>query len=333
GLLELHCLPGRADVAAMETEYAQSGCWAHFGHHTYFTGPEVRLLGEGTGRLFVVEQQLAPTLGIANVTWEPMELETMVPIEISLDGRTWTRVTNAQYLFLSVEQGLPTRQSIQVDFDGGDQPFRYLRAREPMSVTQGLSGYLDHSRFTIEAPVAATPAPGALTQGERSLSCQDDILEDIFSWHPCTFGFVHHWDAPSWFHTYPLGAAELDRVSGTVTAGYFRPDDPGICCAQTLPGVLDGDLWLQTSVDGVSWTTRHVFPSTYGLATSFDVALPATEAAFIRLVSAPHPGFYLHPALKHPEAYLVYSALELEGRFATGGTSTVTGPGAGPTGL
>lgn len=49
---------------------------------------------------------------------------------------------------------------------------------------------------------------------------------------------------------------------------------------------------------------------------TFTVDLEDHETRFLRLISDKHPGYWNHPALKHPEAYLLESSLTLTGTIA-----------------
>lgn len=315
--LKLHCKAGKGDVGSMSSSYVQQGCWAHLGMHRYVvsTNTTLRLHG-GSGRVKSVEQQLSPPSEPGDSSLLPPKVRTPIPIEVSEDGRTWTRITDVQYTFAFP---LDLRQAIEFTFDADGEEFRYLRIREPRSAAQGLSGYIDHSRLTVDVSVASTDAPANGTTAEtRTFRCQEDILEDVFAEHPCWYGGIDRWDAASWFHTYPIGDAEITRLRGTFQMAYFRPDDPGTCCGQSLLGVADGKALIQASDDGASWTTVAEVPTTYGEPTHFDVPLADSASAhFVRIVSDKHPGYWNHPALKHPEAYLVQSDLLVTGLFAT----------------
>jgi len=314
--LTLLCDSPDEDLRAMETSYLVEGCWGHLGHHTYFVGRDrVWHLYGGSGRAFVTEQQLAPPAEGYGVVPEGPAVVTPVVLEVSIDGRSWQTIQWAHYTFLSLAEGTPSPQNAYFDFTADGVAFRYLRMREPLSATQGLSGYIDFSTLDLQVqPGEAVEAPELAAEEGRGYTCAHDILEDVWEAHPCTFG-GHHWDAPSWFHTYGLGGeARLDRIAGVADLAYFRPDDPGTCCGQTEQGVLDGTMFVQTSLDGDAWDTVASVPVTYLVPVHFDVAgLGGKPAAFVRLVSAHHPGYFEDPALKHAEGYLLFSKLELSG--------------------
>lgn len=318
--LSLYCDDdGPAPFASMEASYIADGCWGHFGMHQYFVGRHtIYALQGGSGHAFVVEQQLSPPAEVGGVYTGPPQYNTTVPIETSLDGKAWTLAANAEYRFAGLQPGGTSfRQDLRFTFTAAGESFRFLRLREPLSAAQGLSGYLDFSELTLDVDVVG-PAP-ALTltpQTGVAKSCLSDILEDVWAAHPCSFGGVEHWDSPSWTHTYFLGDARLERVQGTAVLAYFRPDDLGTCCGQTLDGWIDGDAHVQTSLDGIAWDTLHTEFVTYGAPWLFDVdGLGGKEASFLRLVSAKHPGYWNHPALKHPEALLAYSDVSLSGQL------------------
>jgi len=301
----------------MESSYALEGCWAHVGHHHYFVGRDAVFALHGGGAVFfVVEQQLSPpTEGPAPGGGE---VRTPVPVEVSVDGRAWTRVADGPYRLVYAETSAEAliRQEVAVNFTAPDVPFRYLRVRQPLSSAEGLSGYVDASRFELDVTVVARVPPASLAPGERGLSCERDILEDVFPSHPCWFGGLNRWDAPSFFHTYPLGGlARLDRVSGVATLAYFRPDDR----SQLPPEKLGGHLLVEASEDGSRWTTIANVSVAYGTAQPFATDdLGGLPAAFVRLASDRHPRWGTEPPLKRPEAYLLESSLALGGLLPAG---------------
>lgn len=314
--LELDCSNPAADVRSMEHTYLEQGCWGHVGMHHYVVGGDTGYTLEGgSGRLFSVEQQLSPPVELAGVRDSPQVL-TAMPIEISMDGIAWTRVADAEYRFVGLESGgTALRQEILFTFTADGEPFRFIRVRQPLSAAQGLSGYLDASRMTLKVRDAGSvPAPVLTRQEDAPRSCAEGIMEAVWSAHPCWFGGINRWDTPSFFHTYPLGDARLDRVEATVLFAYFRPDDPGTCCGQTRSGMLEGPVLLQSSVDGENWDTIATADIDYGVPHTFAADdLGGLEARFLRLVADKHPGYWRHPALKRPEAYLLHSELALSG--------------------
>lgn len=317
-LLELHCRSDGADVRSMEHEYLEQGCWGHLGIHTYFVGQDaVYELKNGTGTAFSVEQQFSPPVEDFSVqsSWPPQIL-TPMPIETSMDGLQWTEVAQAEYRFVGfTEGGTSLRQEVVFEFqaDEGNE-FRFLRIRQPLSAGQGLSGYIDASEMTLlVTQVGPAPTPDLSEQENVHKSCLDDIMEAVWLAHPCWYGGINRWDSPSFFHTYPLGNATLERVEGTALFEYWRPEDPGTCCGQSLIGVLDGPVFLQSSTNGENWQELASFDATYGVPLEFSVELDGHDTSFLRLVSDKHPGYWNHPALKHPEAYLVHSELSLSG--------------------
>lgn len=315
--LELDCSNPSADVGSMEHTYLEQGCWGHVGIHHYFVGGDgAYTLHGGAGRLFSVEQQLSPPVEFAAPRTSPPQVVSSMPVEVSLDGITWTRVADAGYRFAGLESGgTATRQEILFTFTAAGEPFRFIRVRQPLSAAQGLSGYLDASRMTLEVGDAGlVPAPVVTRQENAARNCSEHIMEAVWAAHPCWFGGINRWDTPSFFHTYPLGDARLDRVEATVVFAYFRPEDPGTCCGQTRSGILDGPVLLQSSLDGEAWQTIATVEVGYGTPHTFAVdGLDGRESRFLRLVADKHPGYWNHPALKHPEAYLLHSELILTG--------------------
>lgn len=234
--LSLNCNNQNADVQSMEHEYLEKGCWGHLGMHTYFLGRDtVYDLQAGEGRVFSVEQQLSPPLEDPRLQTDPPQLFTPLPIETSLDGIEWTRVSEVDYKFIGLESGgTSSRQEIFFEFEADGQPFQYLRVRQPLSAAQGLSGYLDASRLAINV-TESDESPPALSQASTR-TCEKDIMEAVWDAHPCWFGGINRWDTPSFIHTYPLGDATLDRVEGTATFAYWRPEDPGTFAARAWAG-------------------------------------------------------------------------------------------------
>jgi hypothetical protein len=294
------------------------GCWGHGGMHQYFVGRDaVYALHSGSGHLFSVEQHDSVPTEPGEVGTDPPHVNTSLPVETSLDGLAWQLVTNAQYSFFRLG-GPPDRQDVYFSFTAGGEPFRFLRVRQPESAAQGLAGYLDFSMMDVNVTVVG-PAPDVPLSAQQGVarSCTEDILEDVFATHACFYGGLNHWDAPSFLHTYFLGDSRLDRVQGTAMLLFFRPWDPGGCCGEDVPlGMLDGALLVQTSVDGAAFDTVARVPVGYGTLAPFDApGLAGHPAKFVRLVAEKHPGFSQNAALKHPEAYLMYSDLTLDGEL------------------
>lgn len=316
--LELHCNDGRAPHASMIAAYLEQGCWGHVGMHTYFVAPGASYrLWNGSGTVRSVEQQFAPPTELGNLSGDPpTSIDSRLPVETSLDGRTWTEVGDVRYELVGL--GLDLRQDIAFTFEADGEPFRYIRVREPTSATQGLSGFLDRSTMTLNVSPVEADGRGPATVGDRTLTCEEDILEDVFADHPCWFGGIDRYDAPSWTHTYPIDdeahVANVTALEGSFSMAYWRPDDPGTCCGQTVLGMVDGVAYVQTSLDGVHWTTVADLDVTYGTETAFDVTLDdGLDARFVRVIGAKHPGYWAHPALKHPEGYLLDSTVTVTG--------------------
>jgi hypothetical protein len=297
-------------IGSMETDYRDNmlTCWFHNSIHQYFVGHDRTLnLYHGTGAVVSVEQQFSPG-GNLSVDTTPAGVTVPIHVELSMDGFSWAPVAQIEYRFVNVV-GVPTRQTINVDFDAQGAEFRYLRVRHTESLMQGLSGYLDHSFMRINVTDGSPVAAPTLAPATRSLSCTNDIMEDIFPTHPCWFGGLNRWDAPSWFHTYPLERAEVDSVRGNATFAYFRPDDPG----QTT-GVVAGTGFVYGSADSFDWTVVGSFPIVYGVESSFFFPnLGGVPVRFLRVASDKHPGWATDAALAHPEGYLLSSELVVTG--------------------
>jgi hypothetical protein len=291
---------GSDGIAAMENSYIVEGgggaCWGHLGHHTYALGGLFQVGPVTDGRVFSVEVQFSPpTDVIVGTTQAP------VAFEVSVDGRTWTTIHQIGY-----ELRGATRREIFFDFDGGGAEARFIRIRQPRSAAQGLSGYLDASSFdavltpVFEGPIIAVPGP-------RTYECTSHIMERFFDTHPCWAGGVNRYDAPSAFHTYPLGIeAALESVTGTVTLLPWRSDD------YTSDGgsatSVAGEV--QTSVDGIAWDAIGTFEGVFGRPIAFDITgLDGAPARFVRLVAERHHGWNRHPALKHVRGFLVDSTI------------------------
>lgn len=307
--LDIHCNPDRSDIAAMESEYARFGCWAHVGHHQYLVGDDVVYeLWGGEGSAFSVEQHFGAPTEPGDVSPTDLQVNTTVPIETSLDGETWQTVEDAQYRFLPGDD----RQRVEFSFDADGEPFRFLRVRQPRSAGQGLAGFLDRSVLTLEVTEQRPVDTPASHTGSVDLSCGDDILEDVFALHPCWFGGPNRWESPSFFHTYFVENATIDELEGSFITKNWREDDFGFLIQHT-----DGVL-LQTSQDGVHWQTVAEVDTTHGVPQSFSVDLDEHPASFVRFASARHPDWGDHPALKHPASMFLHSELTVTGDLPAG---------------
>lgn len=289
-------------IGAMENEYAaltgKGPCWFHLGHHTYDMGSPYRL-GHVQGSLFSVEVEYSP----------PTDLSpegALLAFEASSDGLAWEAIHEMTF-DLALD-----RQQIEFAFDAGSVLARYMRIRQPHSAAQGLSGYLDGSSFTIDAePVEAIfpPPPGVPS---ASLSCANDLMERFFAAHPCWFGGVNRYDAPSVFHTYPIGASTLERIAGTAVFLPWRTDDYNGSASRT-----DLVAYVQVSSDSHHWSTVGSMTGKYGAPVAFDFqGLRGLGASFVRLVAEYHHGYRSDPALKHVRGMLLDSALTLTGELA-----------------
>ncbi|MFP5225686.1 MAG: hypothetical protein ACLGH3_09095 [Actinomycetota bacterium] len=289
------CSGAGGATAAMENEYiVESGygpCWFHTGHHTYDLGG-VYAVDNLKGRVFSVEVQFSP----------PIEADASgitIVVEASLDGRNWEPIGTMPYAALS------TRQDILFDLDTDGVLARYLRIRQPLSAAQGLSGYLDSSRFEASLRSATADPLPAWESDERELRCASDTMERIYPGHPCWFGGINRYDSPSVFHTYPLdGVQQVGQVEGVATFLPWRTDD----YTQNGGNRRTLQAHLQSSVDGEDWTTVHTFTAEYGVPAGF-VTDEVGQAAYLRLVAEYHKGVTTHPALKHVRGMLFDSTL------------------------
>lgn len=296
---------GEPGAVIIPTEYAQSEgtCWVHGGHHTYAL-PGTATLRAYQGIAFAVEQQYAPSIPNATtLAWD-------VTMQISMDGLTWTDVGTASY------DVTEDRQYVHFDLDNIDQTFRFVRFHSPLSLTQGLSGFLDHTGgYLLMDDVNNTPPATTLAQQTRAYTCEEDLMEDFFATHPCWFGGIDRYDSASAFHTYVLGDnATADRIRGTFTLLPWRTDDWFLENSTTNATATWASLL--TSADGMTWTEQARIPATYGLPTAFNVTLADADARFVRLFPEPHGGFddyVADPALHHPRGYFVHSGIEVEG--------------------
>jgi hypothetical protein len=239
------------------------GCFGHVGIQNYFIGRDkVYRLDSATFRVTVTEVGRAPSLERA-----PNQPVAGVPaypvfIESSLNGRDWFYVAHRTVPASAL--GEQILDNFAVSFPGGTGPaFRFLRARTPISIFDGLSGYADYFLTLKLVPAVETvllrvtevgPADdGApVAQVGAARSCETDILEDPIAAHPCWYGGINHHDSVSSFHTYFIGDATLDKVVVHTKLGYFRyTDAPG----GTLdnPPTEDGLVVVESSVDGSNW--------------------------------------------------------------------------------
>lgn len=299
--LKLRCGGDKATPYwAMEFTASKGTCWMHGGHHTYFFGDRTYRLVRATGMAFAVEQMFSPPTEV--VPGSPGT--TPVWLEASLDGRTWTPAGFAPYRLLT------SRQEVKFDIGKGPE-FRFLRVRAPRSAAQGLSGYVDHTSLdVVAAPLGRVPTPKpALGFRTAELTCEDDILEDFFAEHPCTFGGINRYDAPSFFHTYFLGdGVRLSQLSGRFRLGPWRTDD--------TPATQDCKAFVQISVDGVRWTNVGTFDGSYGEDREFFVTLKNVPARFVRLFPDYHPRYddtRTAAPLHHPKGFFLDSTLTVTG--------------------
>lgn len=298
----------------MEFSASRGTCWIHGGHHSYFMGDHAYALRELHGFAFDVEQQFAPSLPDPAFITDP--LHRQLSVEVSLDGRSWTTVGSGQYGYVTPAD--PTRdtyerQNVFFDIVASGQPFRFLRVHNPLSLSEGLSGYLDHTqlRFKVDdlGPVAR-PASGPAT---RSYSCDaSDNMEAFFATHPCWFGGIDRYDAASFYATYFLGEnATLDRATGTFQLAPFRDDD--FTAGTALASARFTKAYVQTSVDGRNWTTQATVNATYGVPQAFDLTLPHVDARFIRFFPEYHALFDLNDSRHHPRAYFLQTDVTVTG--------------------
>jgi hypothetical protein len=294
----LLCDGADGTTMAMENEYivgtGYGGCWFHIGHHTYDLEGLFAVGAITVHRISSVEVQFSPPIEPAGVTPIP------IPIEASLDGRTWTRIAHVAYNPLSTRN-----ENIRGTLHGAQGHARYLRIRQPRSAAQGLSGYLDGSHLEVELTPVAGDAPTAARSGTFTLSCANDIMERVDPAHPCWFGGINRYDSPSVFHTYPLDApTPVTTITGSATFLPWRSDDY----------FSDGGdrralgAHLFSSADGEHWTKLSSFRAEYGVPASFTWS-GSTTARFLRVVAEYHHGVRRHPALKHVRGFLLDSSL------------------------
>ncbi|MDX1610743.1 MAG: hypothetical protein R3185_00130 [Candidatus Thermoplasmatota archaeon] len=309
---------------SMEWSVSGETCWFHHGHHTYRLDAPARLLG-GEGVVVSVEQQFTPP-----TEYEDPPFKTPIRIETSLDLETWEEIGVAEYRLLEDPRegslGLAIRQSLQVTFEASEEPFQYVRVYNPRSSAQGLSGFLDASRLDLfTEPASEAPAASEAARVEVTLSCEEgDHLEAFFEAHPCWFGGINRYDAPSFLHTYPVSDVPMlvGEVSGEATVLPWRSDDwfepvPLSNRTSAYTGwnarVNHTNVSVQASVDGMVWRTLERFRVDWGQATTFDVILEdPVPARFLRLVPDPHERFDQWRSLApnhHPEGFLVHSGV------------------------
>lgn len=312
----------------MEWAATKGTCWFHGGHHTYFLGGPYTLEG-GSGTVFSVESQLSPPRSLqvgtsagADVGEDPSaaangDVDAPIHVEASLQGQEWTEVGIASYdLAEAGTDGLsfPFRQRVDVQLEDVGEPFQYLRIHQPRSTAEGLSGFLDASDLTLRLDEAGGgPNPDPL-KAPRTLTCQDDILEDFFRAHPCTFGGANRYDAPSFLHTYPLPATtNLSEVHVDAAVAPWRTDDYALPLFPNRTQVTETRLHVETSVDGTAWTTHAKVPIPFGVPSNATVDV-GQDARFVRLHADYHP-FYdragQYPSLHHPEGYMLHSQVRV----------------------
>lgn len=325
---------------AMEVGYSFPTCWHHVGHHTYFLGRDTTyLLRSIEGLAFSVEQQFSlPTEGTAPFAGAGVNapanagLDSVLPVETSLDGVTWRLAGTGSYRFLGAEEVLDRalcpdvcqsleslwRMNVLFDIQGEGQEFRFLRVRQPYSqATQGLSGFLDFSRLTVTVDVG-TPVAPALADGARDLGCAG-AMEAISNEHPCWFGGIDRYDSPSFFHTWFLGDARLARVNATATLLPWRLDD--FYQPQVQANDTNVAFHVEVSADGEAWTSVGHATGPFGTPLTVDVQLDGVEAKFVRVAPEKHARFaqYNQPGLApnhHGRGYFIASAVHVEGMLA-----------------
>ncbi len=299
-------------IAAMEFSASGGTCWMHGGHHTYDLGGSFTLVS-GHGYTAAVEMVYAPP---KEDTGEGDPFLAPIHVATSPDGLTWAPLTFITYDVLG-----SVWQSSVFTFGASADPFRFIRIHNPQSATEGLSGFLDNSQFTLYANEAPATPGAAPTAGTRDLSCADgDHMEDFFAEHPCWFGGIDRYDSPSMLHTYPLGpGATVDHISGTFTVAPWRTDDwfsPLVPAPEQVYGTI---VTIETSTDGTTWTAQGAVDALFGVPTSFNLTLPSsTGASFVRLIPDGHPRFDQHAAFApnhHLEAYFLDSGISVTGVF------------------
>lgn len=292
---------------AMEFTASKKTCWMHIGHFFYFFGGKTFHFQRVTGTAFTVEEQLSPPTGL-----DPDQPgNALIYVDISMDGLTWETVGHGSLRLAEM------RQEVRLDITGSGQPFRFLRIHNPPSSAEGLSGYLDAVSLDVQVTRGPRAPAATATTTHRALSCENDILEDFFTTHPCTFGGINRWDAPSFMHTYWLGGrGRINKIAGKLTLAPWRYDDytKGGGSALTTLAVI------QTSTDGVHWNTIGEVPADYGKETSFSFPLKQVAAEFVRFFPELHANFDYPaaPSHHHPRAYFLNSELSLDGALPSG---------------
>ncbi|HJQ93459.1 MAG TPA: hypothetical protein VJ874_04140 [Candidatus Thermoplasmatota archaeon] len=313
--LRLHCL-GDQGIPTLESSYFGS-CWAHIGHHTYFVGPAVTLVG------------LAGTVSAVEITGTSLAEDPQLAVETSLDGQAWTQVGVIPY---PLGEDASDRYEIPVNLTTEPTAFQFLRVRMPRSVHEGLAGYLDHSDLT--ASVQPGGASGAVVVS-RTGDCSDGaVMEDFFPEHPCWFGGIdvvdrtqggapqhsqvgasqteESWyDSPSFLHTYLLAGGPGGALEATVRPQLWRlAHYAGRCSAldplHASPSVV---VLAQASSDGVAWAEV----ARGSTQTDEPVRLQGTVqdgAMFLRFGADRGPAWDFG-GCHHPTAFLVDSSFSL----------------------
>lgn len=313
--LVLKCDGGEGNASAFEFAYFGS-CWGHVGHHLYAFDPP-RLLTEVRGRIFAVEAEVAGIDG-------PPEIS----IEASLDGVNWTRFAAVPYPVTGT--GLTEeRHEIAVDVKGAVTPARFVRVAMPRSTQDGLAGYLDHTELDFGSAQLSSVAPPA--RSAAAGRCEDGLMDSFFAEHPCWFGGrdagggaldgalsgYHvaprgpgsHYDSPSFFHTYALGApAKGGVLDATVAGSHWRSPTQLASCRASEPTSdnLAPVVLAEASADGVTWTNAGRGQGAWGERIAIGGEVPALSR-FLRFVFAPNPGDDLQASCHHPVGFLTSS--------------------------
>jgi hypothetical protein len=310
----LACGGGPDATAALETS-ALGSCWGHIGHHHYFLDAPVDVHAV-EGELFAVE--VAPA----------QERDLIIAVETSGDGHAWRPLLAIMY---PLGEGSGDRHDIHVDETPVDaRDVRFLRVRMPFSELEGLAGYLDGSRFHL----TVTPATGRAAAADVALDCTRAAhLEAFFAAHPCWFGGHDNldrmspvgdptrlhaayevvddswWDAPSFFHTYPLLGGAAGPFTAQATAQIWRLTHFVITCgtAQAIDSLQAFDVIAQASADGAAWSEVARAPTQTGEPVALGGELP-DGTRFVRL-AAQAGGNYDAGGCHHPVAYLTDSRL------------------------
>lgn len=298
-------------------EGAESGrCWHHMGHHVYFL-PEARLLQRVNGSVFTVEQLFTPPPGGPGIV-----------LGVSLDGKAWTTAANLTYTPNDED-----RTRVAIDVTVADLPFRFFRVHTPATENEGLSGYLDHSAFTLT--VAVPPSPIAEPEPLARSDCQDGILESFFDDHPCWFGgydeadeataspgpeLAHasppvvgesYYESPSFVHTHYLGVTPGGVFRADLDLRLWRTSQE-VTCAADEAGVLRPTAILvlaQGSSNGTIWSDlARTYQFTPG-PLSLDVGVPE-GTRFVRFSTGQGSGTP-EGACYHANTFLTSSRLAL----------------------